>query len=216
MNRITVRKLLLFFFLLVSSTAHAVTVTAKVVADDYYKVFTGDGAGTSLTFVGGSGSNLWFGQGAAFNFDVAPGQYIYVAAWDSASFGPPHMWIGEFDLGGPKLLSNTTDWVGKFDASIKDPSTAQVQALAQSGSWAGLAASMPNGTSPYGSLIGGSAASMIWTDAFDGSSASENGYALFRTATAVVAVPEPETYAMLIAGLGLLGFAARRRKQDAA
>ena len=32
----------------------------------------------------------------------------------------------------------------------------------------------------------------------------------------VAAVPEPETYAMLLAGLGLLGFAARRRKQQAA
>jgi hypothetical protein len=30
------------------------------------------------------------------------------------------------------------------------------------------------------------------------------------------AVPEPETYAMLLAGLGLLGFAARHRKQQAA
>jgi len=29
---------------------------------------------------------------------------------------------------------------------------------------------------------------------------------------AISAIPEPETYAMLLAGLGLLGFIARRRK----
>jgi hypothetical protein len=39
--------------------------------------------------------------------------------------------------------------------------------------------------------------------------------AAFPTDSNVVAVPEPETYAMLLAGLGLLGFAARRRKQKA-
>jgi hypothetical protein len=32
---------------------------------------------------------------------------------------------------------------------------------------------------------------------------------------AVAAVPEPETYALLIAGLGLMGFVARRRKRKA-
>jgi hypothetical protein len=32
----------------------------------------------------------------------------------------------------------------------------------------------------------------------------------------VAAVPEPDTYAMMLAGLGLLGFVARRRKQQAA
>ena len=32
----------------------------------------------------------------------------------------------------------------------------------------------------------------------------------------VAAVPEPETYAMLLAGLGFLGFVARRRKQQTA
>lgn len=31
----------------------------------------------------------------------------------------------------------------------------------------------------------------------------------------IVAIPEPETYAMLLAGLGLLGFIARRRKESA-
>jgi hypothetical protein len=34
--------------------------------------------------------------------------------------------------------------------------------------------------------------------------------------TSAVPVPEPETYAMMLAGLGLLGFSARRRKQKAA
>lgn len=29
-------------------------------------------------------------------------------------------------------------------------------------------------------------------------------------------IPEPETYAMLLAGLGLIGFVARRRKQHVA
>jgi hypothetical protein len=39
----------------------------------------------------------------------------------------------------------------------------------------------------------------------------------FRTyATDVNAVPEPESYAMLLAGLGLMGFIARRRKQRTA
>lgn len=36
------------------------------------------------------------------------------------------------------------------------------------------------------------------------------------TFTITAAVPEPETYAMLLAGLGLMGFAARRRKQKQA
>jgi len=29
-------------------------------------------------------------------------------------------------------------------------------------------------------------------------------------------IPEPETYAMMLAGLGLMGFVARRRKQKEA
>ncbi len=37
-----------------------------------------------------------------------------------------------------------------------------------------------------------------------------------QSATSVTAIPEPETYAMLLAGLGLLGFAMRRRKQKQA
>jgi hypothetical protein len=212
-----IKKLLLACVLLISATAHAATVTAKVVADDFFKVFIGDAAGTSLSEVGGSAGTLWQSQGTPFNFSVNAGQYIYVAAWDSASYGPPHMWIGEFDVGGSKLYSNKTDWVAKFDASIKDPSAANAQTLAQTvDPWTAPAVSMPNGSSPYGMLIGGSAASMIWHDSFVGDSASEKGYALFRTTVAVVAVPEPENYAMFLAGLGLIGVVTCRRKEKQA
>ena len=37
----------------------------------------------------------------------------------------------------------------------------------------------------------------------------------FQKSLVVSHMPEPETYAMLLAGLGLLGFMARRRKQNA-
>ncbi|WP_292996568.1 FxDxF family PEP-CTERM protein [Nitrosomonas sp.] len=35
---------------------------------------------------------------------------------------------------------------------------------------------------------------------------------IFLTSAILTPVPEPETYAMLLAGLGLLGFVVRRRK----
>ena len=47
-----------------------------------------------------------------------------------------------------------------------------------------------------------------------GASAASAGIA--NGVAAVAAVPEPETYAMMLAGLGLLGYMARRRKQQAA
>jgi len=45
-------------------------------------------------------------------------------------------------------------------------------------------------------------------------SAATSSYSAYGTVTYTFAppVPEPETYAMLLAGLGLVGFAARRRK----
>ena len=45
---------------------------------------------------------------------------------------------------------------------------------------------------------------------------NDNGAGIYVKVTEIAAVPEPETYAMLLAGLGLLGLAARRRKQNVA
>ena len=52
------------------------------------------------------------------------------------------------------------------------------------------------------------ATSMFW----DGIHPTAYGHQLIANAMLVTAVPEPETYAMLLVGLGLIGGAARRRK----
>jgi hypothetical protein len=49
-----------------------------------------------------------------------------------------------------------------------------------------------------------------------GATDAVNGSSVYADNFVFAPVPEPETYAMMLAGLGLLGFAARRRKQQAA
>ncbi len=63
---------------------------------------------------------------------------------------------------------------------------------------------------PGGLMAGGTLCMTGTSIAGYGSLGSMDGYPISQTITA--AVPEPESYAMLLAGLGLLGFIARRRR----
>ncbi|MCE3604497.1 FxDxF family PEP-CTERM protein [Massilia sp. P8910] len=82
-----------------------------------------------------------------------------------------------------------------------------------------------------GSLFGGKLLSTGATDQWSLSTASlsagaytiqvkgsilSNSSGRYSTNIALAPVPEPETYAMMLAGLGLLGFTARRRNKKAA
>ena len=82
---------------------------------------------------------------------------------------------------------------------------------------------------PSGQLLSSAAMPASFDSAGPGSEASvsgtirttESGALIYYSANmtsltrAVTAVPEPETYAMMLAGLGMLGMAARRRKNQA-
>jgi len=78
------------------------------------------------------------------------------------------------------------------------------------------------GGSTYTFLAGDSLAGGDWKYSTDSNVAAGSPFEISynneqfyvsKMLVSVNAIPEPETYAMLLAGLGLLGFAARRRKQ---
>lgn len=81
--------------------------------------------------------------------------------------------------------------------------------------WDGFAYAVGTGTSAtfrYASIIWGGPGALQ----ADGDNEINGVLGLREDFTPTAAIPEPETYAMLLAGLGLLGFAARRRKRKEA
>lgn len=74
----------------------------------------------------------------------------------------------------------------------------------------------PNVSSPYTQILtatgpGGASSLTGWAPLGDGTAINEE-YRLRLSGVQVAVVPEPETYAMLLAGLGLIGTMVRRRK----
>jgi hypothetical protein len=61
--------------------------------------------------------------------------------------------------------------------------------------------------------LGGSTFAGLTTQGYGAGVTFNVVYNLHDVTLEVVAVPEPETWGMLLAGLGLVGFAARRRSR---
>lgn len=68
--------------------------------------------------------------------------------------------------------------------------------------------------SPGGPSLAHASVSVFFSDGSFGSASLVQQDWNVNQDLVIGAVPEPETYAMLLAGLGLLGFAARRRQQN--
>ncbi|PHV08662.1 hypothetical protein CSQ96_03740 [Janthinobacterium sp. BJB412] len=162
------------------------------------------------------------GNGDALASFAATGKRLVVSTFSYAEQGSNTL-AGAFLSGGYSPFSSiggslyTTASMGSNDASALFTGVATLtnfyrdNVVAASG--ATLNAVYTDGVAlvaTKGNVIG---VNIFPDDSFGGVSGDHRQ--LFVNALSVAAVPEPETYAMLLAGLGLVGAAARRRRQPA-
>ncbi|MBY0527155.1 MAG: hypothetical protein K2R98_27415, partial [Gemmataceae bacterium] len=143
------------------------TVTATLTADNHYGLYRGSADASSLSLIGrnevgfnGNPGPYNWSLPETYTFQALPGDYLYVLAWDD---GGPQAWIGQFDLNGVPLYSDTSHWQFTVSAGANPGENGDVPALSAAAatiagaSWANPGASAANGSSPWGTIPGLSA-----------------------------------------------------------
>jgi hypothetical protein len=167
---------------------------------------------------------------------VAPATVSFPGlVWDS---GQQLTWLQDTNW-NPNLMTwqEATDWAaglsvtynGQTYADWRLPTTAEMQYLRDNYTSNGLPIGTGYGTSPVtdpGPFLVGQFISTATADAWgketqmymdmdaNGGIYGPTGTSLTMLTWGAVMVPEPEAYAMLLAGLGLIGFVARRRRAN--
>lgn len=207
-NNMKLRHTIAVLTLAFAANASATTLSGNLTADNEFSIYLStsqNDLGTLLT----SGNN-WATTYSFDNISLVSGQdyYLHVIAtnWDYQSHGyyVDAGFLGSFSLsdagfrfanGTQALVTNITDWtVSPSNGTWAAPSETPV-------------GDRSNGTSPWGyhSPIA-SDATWIWHES------NSTQVAYFAT-TITAAVPEPSSYALLLAGMSLVGFAASRKKR---
>ena len=127
--------------------------------------------------------------------------------WRSASGAGVQSLVLEYGFGD--TYGAVSSW-SSLGADFASPVTLGTSSLYGSGNTTGLVSGITGGATL--SWANGQTLWLRWVDAND--SGSDHGLAIDNLSVSITsAVPEPSSYAMLLAGLGTVGFVARRRRK---
>ena len=161
---------------------------------------------------GGIGQAVALTAGSAFTVTVDPLDLWSAGAlprWSNANglTGATLLATGAADTNGdvPSLVAGTVIGPGSFGNYNQGGLSAPFGSLV--GEWGNALGSYFVIGTNYAGVATDSTLNLYY---FDSNNGDNTGSILANVD--VAAVPEPETYAMLLAGLGLIGFSARRRK----
>ena len=155
----------------------------------------------SATIVGGT----VYAADFAFADDVVPGENFLAAGPTPGGFGIPNTSTLTFTGPGVSYISFLWGSPDLFNTLTVNSTGGGVQIFTA----AGMGFPLTNGDQSFNQSVQftGLAGALITSLVF---SSTQDAFEVARFS--ITAVPEPETYAMMLAGLGLMGFVARRRK----
>lgn len=178
--------------------------------DTNYALSVISGSTTGLGVYGYVADNLGFPDGDPWIASGAASKWLTPTASEDQTFDPSapgvYSWKLSFDLTGfnQSTAAFSAQWATDNSGVVKLNGT-EIGTSSSLSAWSSFAASS-------GFNSGVNTLEFVVTN-FASSSGNPTGLRVEFLSSTVAAVPEPETYALLLAGLGLMGTIARRRKQ---